>query len=101
MVVIPSVLNSSDTWTEIDKGSISRLDELQNTMFKNLFAVPHSVPIPALCSELGCQSMEERIDPRKLNFIFNVKKRDNSSVANEIYEHFNFPGLVQVCRKLI
>ena len=104
MVVIPSVLNNSDTWMEIDKGSISRLDELQNSMFKNLFAVPHSVPIPALRSELGCLSMEERIDSRKLNFIFHVKKLNNSSLANEIYEvqkNFNFPGLVQECRKLI
>jgi hypothetical protein len=104
MVVIPSVRNNSDTWMDMDRGSINRLNELQNSMFKNLFAVPNSVPIPALHSELGCLSIEERIDSRKLNFLFHVKTLDSSSLANEVYEvqrKFNFPGLVQECRKLL
>ena len=67
MVVIPSVLNNSDTWMEIDKGSISRLDELQNSMFKNLFAVPHSVPIPALHSE-PIYGREDRFKETELYF---------------------------------
>ena len=74
------------------------------TMFKNLLAVPHSVPTPALRSELGCLSMEERIHCRKLNFIYHVISIGNSTLANEIYElqrNFNLPGLVQECRKLM
>ena len=69
-----------------------------------MFAVPNSVPNPALRSELGCLSIEERIDSRKLNFLFRVKTLDSSSLANEVYEvqrKFNFPGLVQECRKLL
>ena len=53
MVVIPSVLNNSDTWMEIDWGSISRLNEHQNSMSENLFAVHHSVPIIELQAELS------------------------------------------------
>ena len=104
MVVVPSILNNSDTWVQMDNGSINRLEELQNFMFKNLLAVPHSVPTPALRSELGCLSMEERINCRKLSFIYHVKSLGNSALANEIYElqrNFNLPGLVQECRKLI
>ena len=104
MVVIPSVLNNSDTWVEIEKESVNRLEDLQNYMFKNLLAVPHSVPTPSLRSELGCLSMEERINCRKLMFIYHVKSLEKSTLANEIYElqrTLNFPGLVQECRKLI
>ena len=96
LVVIPSLLNNSDTWVDIDNGSISRLDELQNWMFKSLFAVPHSVPTPSLRSELGCLSMQERIDSRKLNFLFHLKTLEKSALANEIFElqkKYNYPGL--------
>ena len=82
MVVIPSVLNNSDTWMEIESSATNRLDELQNCMFKKLFAVPNSVPTPALRSELGCLSMEERIDSRKFNFIFHVKTLEEPALAN-------------------
>ena len=66
MVVVPSVINNSDNWVQMDNGAVNRLDD------KNLLAVPHSVPTPSLRSELGCLSMEERIDSRKLNFIYHV-----------------------------
>ena len=104
MVVIPSLLNNSDTWVELDSGSITRLDELQNWMFKSLLAVPNSVPTPSLRSELGCLSMQERIDCKKLNLLFHLKTLDKLSLANEVFElqkNYNFPGLVQECRNLI
>ena len=104
MVVVPSVLNNSDTWAGIERGSINRLEDLQNYMFKNLLLVPHSVPTPSLRSELGCLAMEERIECRKFNFICHGKSLKQSTLAIEIYElqrTFNFPGLVQECRKLI
>ena len=67
---------------EIESSASNRLYELQNCMFKNLFVVPNSVPIPALRSELGCLSMEERINSRKFNFIFHVKTVEEPALAN-------------------
>ena len=46
LCVIPSLLNNSDMWVEIESASTKRLEDMQNMMFKNLFAVPHSVPTP-------------------------------------------------------
>ena len=91
-------------WVQIDGTAIKRLDDLQNSMFKKLFAVPHSVPTPSLPSELGCLSMEERIDQRKLNLLFHLKNLETSSLANGIYNlqrEYNFPGLVEECRVLL
>ena len=104
MAVIPSVLNNADTWVDIDNASIKRLEDLQNCMFKNLLAVPHSVPSPSLRFELGSISMEQRIDQKKLNLIFHLQNLPTSSLAKEIYElqkSYNLPGLLQECRNLI
>ena len=51
---------------EIESASIKRLEDMQNMMFKNMFAIPHLLPTPSLRSELGCLALEERIDQRKL-----------------------------------
>jgi hypothetical protein len=104
LCIIPSLLNNSDMWVEIESASIKRLEDMQNMMFKNLFAVPHSVPTPSLRSDLGCLAMEERIEKRKLNLLFHLRNLETSSLANEVYEMqklYNFPGLVSECRKLI
>ena len=48
--------------------------------------------------------MQERIDSRKLNFLFHLKTLENSSLAREVYElqkEYGHPGLVSECRKLI
>ena len=48
--------------------------------------------------------MEERIDSRKLNFIYHLKTLDESTLANEVFEQqrkYNFPGLVLEGRKLL
>ena len=85
LCVIPSLLNNSDMWVEIESASTKRLEDMQNMMFKNLFAVPHSVPTPSLRSDLGCLAMEERIDKRKLNLLFHLRNLETSSLANEIW----------------
>ena len=82
---------------EIESASIKRLEDMQNMMFTNLFAEPHLVPTPSLCSELGCLALDERIDQSKLNLLFHLTNLESSSLANEIYElqrFYNFPGLV-------
>ena len=48
MALIPSLLNNSEIWIEMDKQTTSRLEHLQNSMFRNLFAVPNSTSIPML-----------------------------------------------------
>ena len=99
-VVIMSILNP----IEIVRASINRIEDLQNWMFKNLLAVPHCVPTPSLRYELGCLSMEERINSQKLNLLFHIRNLDSSSLAKEIYEiqrDLNYPGLVKECRSLI
>ena len=37
---IPSMLNNSSTWMEIDQATLNKLEEMQNAFYRNLFDVP-------------------------------------------------------------
>ena len=104
MAILPSLLNNSDVWIEIDDPTIHRLESIQLKMFRQLFAVPDSTPIPILRFELGHTSMKEKIDQRKLNFIYHIKTLERGSLAGEMYDlqvKYDFPGLVSEGKKLI
>ena len=104
LALLPSLLNNADTWVELNEASVSKLDNLQNAMFRNLFGVPASTPIPLLRFDLGCLKMEERINQKKLMFLHHLKSLKSDSLAGEIFElqtKYGFPGLVTECRKLI
>jgi hypothetical protein len=104
MAILPSLLNNADVWIFIDEQTVNRLENLQNMMYRQLFAVPNSTPTPMLRMDLGSINMKERIDQKKLNFLHHLKNLESESLAAEIYElqaKYNFPGLVSECRKLI
>ena len=104
LALLPSLLNNADVWVELNTSSVSKLDALQNAMFRNLFGVPAATPIPLLRFDLGSLTMEERVNKKKLNLLYHLKSLKNESLAGEIFElqsKYRFPGLVTECRKLI
>ena len=104
LAIIPSLLNNSDTWVEMDSECEKKLEKLQNIMFKNLFAVPESTPKPILRFDLGNLSMIEKVHIRKLNLIHHLKYLKTDSLGAEFYSQqvqYNFPGLVKEGRTLI
>ena len=104
MAILPSLLNNADVWISINEQTVNRLENLQNMMYRRLFAVPNSTPTPMLRMDLGSINMKERIHQKKLNFLHHLKSLESESLAAEIYEvqaKYNFPGLVSECRKLI
>ena len=105
LAILPSLLNNADVWLELGKTSIDKLDNLQNTMFRYLFGVPISTPIPLLRFDLGSLTMEERVAKKKLGFLYHLASmRGTKSLASEIFDlqaRYDFPGLVSECRNLI
>ena len=104
MAILPSLLNNADVWIFINEQTVTRLENLQNMMYRQLFAVPNSTPTPMLRMDLGSLNMKERIHQKKLNFLHHLKNLESESLAAEIYElqaKCNFPGLVNECRELI
>ena len=70
MALLSSLLNNLVLWIAMDKKTTDRLEHLQNTMFRNLFAVPTSTPTPMLRFDLGSLSIKERIAKKKQDELF-------------------------------
>ena len=104
LALIPALLNNADTWVDLKEDTIQKLDNLQNTMFRYLFAVPKSTPQPIMRFDLGHLSMREKIHVRKLNFLHHLKNLPSDSLGNEFYNlqlKYGFPGLIKEGQNLI
>ena len=100
MSYLPSLLNNSQTWTNISEHSIQLLEDLQNTMYRVLLNVPRTCPIPALCWELGGIQMRYRVIQTKLIFLWHLDNLEDGTLAKDILEvqkSQHLPGLVQEC----
>ena len=60
LALIPTLHNNADTWVDLKEDTIQKLENLQNTMFRYLFAVPKSTPQPIMRFDLGHLSMREK-----------------------------------------
>ena len=69
MAIIPSLLNNSGVWTEIDEKTVLVLEELQNTYARRVLHVPLSTPKVSLRSETGLLSMKHRIWEEKVRMV--------------------------------
>ena len=104
LALVPSLLYNADTWVDLRDETLIKLEDMQNTMFRYLFAVPKSTPRPIMRFDLGQLSMKEKIHVKKLNFLHHLKNLPSSSLGNEFYNlqrKFGFPGLISECQNLL
>ena len=83
--VLPALMYNSETWVEITPNSIETLEEIQNYFIRCLPQVQVSTPKPALLSETGLISMENRIWVKKLIFVNCLKYMPDESLAKQIH----------------
>ena len=60
IAVIPFLINS-ETWVEMNKEAIEKIEDIQNQFLRVLLAMPSSTLIPSLCWETGTLTMLNRI----------------------------------------
>ena len=104
LAYIPAILNNAQTWMEIEKGTIDKLDDMQYNFLRILLATPASTPQAALVWDCGILKMKFRIMELKLNFLHYIICQDEESLAHQILleqKLNNYPGLVQECNKFI
>ena len=58
---IPSLMSNSSTWMEIKDSTIEKLEEVQNSLYRNLLNVPHTTPKASLIWEVDGFKMKYRI----------------------------------------
>ena len=101
--VIPFITNNSETWTELSKCTVDRLEGLQIQFLRALFATPSSTPTPALCWETGTLTMANRIAKKKLLFFHHLLNLEPDTLAYEvaaIQSEMGYPGLIKECNEL-
>ena len=93
---IPSLLNNSSTWMEISEDTMNKLEEMQYTLYRYLFNVPHTTPKAALLWEVGGWKIKFRIMMNKLILVNHILSLDENSLARQVLiaqVTQNLPGL--------
>ena len=101
---IPSLLNNSSTWMEIKESTVNKLEDIQNSLYRNLLDVPYTTPKASLIWEVGGMQMKYRIMKSKLLFMNHILHLDNNSLASQIQKAQltnDVPGLTQEVQKMI
>ena len=104
LAYIPALLNNAQTWIEIDKGTVEKLENLQYNFLRILLSTPVSTPQAALLWDCGLLKMKYRIMKLKLNFLHYIINQSDESLAHQILieqKTQNFPGLVSECNQFI
>ena len=104
MGILPSLLNNSETWTNLNEECLKKLNDLQNMFLRMLFNTAITAPKVALFWDSGICPIEQQIEQRKLLFLHHLITLPVDSLANQFYREQRenkFPGLVTECRDLI
>ena len=107
LAIVPTLLNNCGTWTDMDKETEDRLEELQLFFVRLILRVPVSTPKVALRSETGLLSMKHRVEKEKVMLIHHIKNLSERTLARQVYDEQrknNWPGLVSetkaICNRL-
>ena len=104
IAVIPFLINNSETWVEMNKDAIDKIEDIQNQFLRVLLATPSSTPIPSLCWETGTLTMLNRILMKKLLFYYHILHLDKDTLAKEIatiQTNLGYPGLMTECQDIV
>ena len=104
LAYLPSLLNNSESWIDIEDTTIKKLDILQISMYKTILNCPGSTLHAAMLWELGGIKMKFRIMEKKLNFLHHILNLNKSSLASQILfiqQNLKLPGLLSECQNFI
>ena len=85
LAILPVFIYNAETWLDLPKQTLERLETLQNNHLRCLLGVPVSAPTPALHWDVGQLSMEHKVNVKKLTFSHFLSNLDDSVLAKEIF----------------
>ena len=104
VAVIPSLINNSETWTELEETQLERMEDLQSMLLRTLFNTAKTTPRALLYWDTGVLPISYKIEQQKLLFLHHLVILSEDSLAKQIYiqqKNNDFPGLVPECKELI
>ena len=103
LAILPTLLYNAETWMDISKAAVERLENLQLFYLRLTLRVPQSTPKIALRAETGMLSMKLRIWKKKLMFVHHVKNLSDTALAKQVWKEQirnGWPGLAKEATKL-
>ena len=82
MAYIPARMNNAQTWMDIDKETIGKLDDLQFNFLRIFLATPASTPRADLACDCGILKTKFRIMQIKLSFLHYILTQSEDSLAH-------------------
>ena len=101
--VIPSLLHSCSTWTQISKATENKLNNLQRWFIRLILQVPQGTPSASLTWETGLMDMKLRIWKEKVMFVLHLRSLDDKTLAKKIYNQQveeGWPGLAKEAKEI-
>ena len=84
IALVPSLLTNAETWVNISKNTIEKLEDLQIKMFRSMLGTPKSTPPSIILWDLGSVKMEYRVMEKKLNYFNELVNLPEDTLAKEI-----------------
>ena len=92
-IILPKLLNNSETWHDLTKLNKDKLQSIQDTALKRLLKLPTSTPSVALRGELGILSIKGHMEIKKMMFLQRVRKMKETELCRQIMlEQEKMPG---------
>ena len=94
--ILPKLMYTCSTWTDILEESVKRLEYFQLWFIRLLLKAGPGAPRPSLLSETGMMSIERRIWREKIVLVLHISRMDTKSLGRKVLEEqvmFAWPGL--------
>ena len=104
LAILPSLLNSAETWPIQDAKIQKSLEDFQSSLYRGLMAVPKSCPLPSLTYESNSWLMKYRVYSRVLNFVKHIHcHNEETNLSKQILSEQilkEWPGLAQQAKSI-
>ena len=92
-VIIPKLLLNSETWNNIKKKDEEELEKIQSQSLKRLIQLPYTTPTRGLYNELGIMTVTNRINIKKLIFLWKLLHKNEDRLSRMVLEQqHQLPG---------
>ena len=85
LAILPTLLYNAETWVDISKDAVDRLDSIQRFFVRLVLRVPKGTYLPALRSETGMLGMKVIIWKKKVMMVHHLKNLDDNALAKEVW----------------
>ena len=91
-MLVNGLLTNCEVWHGITEGEVSKLEEVDRLLLRQVFQVASSCPTEALYLELGCIPLGLVIKSRRISYLHHLSTRNESEMLAQVFRtQWNYP----------